>query len=309
MKFAKAAAVAAITVAFCSSTTVAATADDSPRYRLILTAGQGAYHRTEPMFDARTGTAWPEGSMIAAACWLYGQTVTNPYLYSSRVWIRDVDGLYWPEVWLDTGGEGVPVGLPECGAQTTPSAPPIANSFYNRFHSVEWALENAPRDPSSGYRTPSCTWFVSNALWRGGFPQDNTWTSTGTNGRLRVVPGSVTAWSVIEFYSYLTSHFDVTTVDLTPDRFRSNAVPEAWLGDLIVYDWDGDGTWDHFTIVTAIAPGDYPEVSEWGVSNNYVKRGWTYSVNSDRWLQRDNPNVTAQLIHINGGHWTEIADF
>ncbi len=308
MKLAGVAAAAAVLV-FGASAPAAATAGENAQYRLILTAGLGAYPRSEPVFDARTGIARPEGSMITASCWLYGQEVTNPYDYSSSVWVQDVTGVYWPEIWLDTGSEGVPVGLRQCG-ETEASDASTPNSFYNRADSVRWAREHAPHDPHGGFLgTPACTWFVSNALWHGGFPQDDTWTSSGDNGRLRKVQGSVTAWSVVDFYAYITSHFDVETVELTTSRFHSNAVPEARMGDLMVYDWEGDGVWDHFAIITGMAAGDYPEVSEWGVSNTYVKRGWTYSINSNGWLQQGHPNVRAQLIRIAGGHWTETVGF
>ncbi|NCC94301.1 MAG: hypothetical protein EOM10_13630 [Opitutae bacterium] len=168
MKLAKAAAAAAVFISLGVLSPAVATADDNPQYRLILTAGLGAYPRSQPVFDARTGSALPEGSMVTASCWLYGQTVTNPYNYSSNVWIQDTAGLYWPEVWLNTGSEGVPAGLSECGTPTR-SVASTPNSFYNRADSVNWALEHAPYDPTGSYLTPACTWFVSNAL--SGVPQ------------------------------------------------------------------------------------------------------------------------------------------
>ena len=278
------------------------------QYQLINTAGLGAYPRSETVFASRTGQARPEVSWVSAACWVYGDTVTNPNNYSSNVWVRDTSGFFWPEVWLDTGSDGVPPGLAAC---SPPAATAIPNSFYNRAFAVKWARSNTSSDPTNVYAASACTWFVSNALWRGGFPKDAEWTSEGEHGRLRKVPGSVTAWAVPELFDYLTLHnrFDVTVVDLPPERFRSNAVPEAELGDLIVYDWDGAGTLDHFTMITEIAPGHYPEVSEWGVNNNYPKRGWTYSVNDDTWLQQHNPNVHAKLIHFSGGVWIDVPEF
>lgn len=306
MKIFKAAAIgAAGIIASSVFTPVVASANGNPSYTLINTAGLGAYPRSQPVFSARTGSASPEGTQISASCWLYGETVTNPYDYSSNVWVRDSSGQYWSEVWLDTGSDGVPPGLAACASPAAQSAS-TPNLFYNRTQAVKWALESAPHDPSRSYPwVPACTWFVSNALWQGGFPQDATWTSAGSHNRVRQVQGSVTAWSVPDFYSYVTDQgrFNVTTVELTPGRFRSNAMPEAEAGDLIVYDWEGDGNWDHFSLVTSIAPGQYPEVSEWGVNNDYVKRGWTHSINEDGWLQETNPNMTAELIHINGGIW------
>jgi hypothetical protein len=280
-----------------------ARADDVHEYRLAFTAGLGAYPRSAPVFASKTGTARAEGSMIPTVCWLKAEYVTNPFDYTSDVWLRATDGTYWPEVWLDTGSNGVPAGLRGCdeaGGAASGAVATEANSFYNRRAAVEWALSNASRDPGGWAST--CAWFVSHALWSGGFPKDEEWTDEGNHGTVRVMPGSVTAWAVPELVDYLQDHYSVTVTPLTPDRFRSNAVPEAELGDLIVYRWDHGDNWDHFSMVTDIAAGQYPEVSEWGVSAHYAKRGWTYSINSSGWLQKEYPDVEAILIHINGGY-------
>ena len=278
-------------------------------YPIAFTGGLGAYPRSEPTYAARVGDARPEGYPIPPKCWTYGDTVpANVLGYTSNIWIQHAtDGTFWPEAWLDTGSEGIPPGLPSCSELNQSSTATTPNLFYNRGKAVEWALASAPQDPSASYLGAStCTWFVSNALWAGGFPKDDTWTDQGTQSR-RQLPGSVTAWSVVDLKAYLESHYSVTVVPLTQERFYSNAVPEAELGDLIVYDWgEGEG-WSHFTMVTSIAPGQYPEVSEWGVSASYVKRGWTYSENSGDWLQANHPRVQAALIHINGGHF--LPDF
>ena len=94
-------------------------------------------------------------------------------------------------------------------------------------------------------------------------------------------------------------------------------------GDLIVYDWYGQGIAnpDHIAIITGLAQGDYPEVSEMGQNNwvgprgwidsaiahidpfnsTYTQRGWTWSQQHHEWLQKEFPRVQAFLIHINGG--------
>lgn len=287
-----------------------ARADGEPQYRLINTAGLGAYPRSEPHFEARTGTALPEGSMITASCWTYGQSVTNPYGYTSDVWVRDTASHYWPEIWLDTGSDGVPSGLASCDQGATPTES-VPNSFYNRAEAVKWAIEHAPNDVTPIYHVSACTWFVSQSLWAGGFSQDVVWTASGQHNRVRRVPGSATAWSVTDLRAYLEEpgRFDIKVDYLGPDEFRANTVPDAQPGDLLVYDWNGDGEWDHFAIVTDIASGNYPEVSEWGVNNSYVKRGWTYSINDGTWLQVNNPNVVAELIHFNGGVWIDVPHY
>jgi hypothetical protein len=80
-------------------------------------------------------------------------------------------------------------------------------------------------------------------------------------------------------------------------------MPEAEIGDVIVYDWEGDGVSDHAAIITNIAPGQYPEVSEWSAYDGrnpapYVRRGWTWSERSQLWLQQKFPRISAFLLHI-----------
>src|SRR5690349_663315 len=63
-------------------------ADDVPVYGLDHTAGLGAYPRSSPVYDARIGSALPEGTGIDAECFGLGDTITNYWGYSSNVWIR-----------------------------------------------------------------------------------------------------------------------------------------------------------------------------------------------------------------------------
>lgn len=274
-------------------------------YRIWFTNGEGVFPRSEPVYASRVGEARAEGSTISGSCWTQGEWVTNPRDYSSNIWVKDTDALFWPEVWLDTGSEGVPAGLPQCGAEEPPDSSATVNDFFDRNATARWALAHAQDEPNPWYSS-GCTWFVSNALWAGGFPQDDTWTSAGQHGTVRVVPGSVAAWSVREMLNHLTATYSVETTDLV---FTENAVPQAEIGDIIAYDWEGDGTDDHLALVTKIAPGAYPEVSEWGVGEGifgtgaagYTTRGWTYSAKNDKWFQDYLPNIEAKLYQINGG--------
>jgi hypothetical protein len=189
------------------------------------------------------------------------------------------------------------------GSLTSPRAAASVNPGYDRTAAVHWALENAQDSQGA---SGLCTWFVSNALWAGGLPRAQNWqqgTYDATN-----VPGLV---------SYLEAHYSVTWTDITRD-LTTNAVPQAELGDIIVYSWHGNGTLDHMAFVVGFAPGDYPEVSEWGQFNfipdvwdylfnprsPYVERGWTYSGVNHAWLQTIYPGMKAYLLHINGGYFT-----
>ena len=80
----------------------------------------------------------------------------------------------------------------------------------------------------------------------------------------------------------------------------TNSVPQAALGDLIVYDWTNDGTLDHMAIVTGFRSGDYPLASEMGQfdwtthpwyyadhpTSSYIQRGWTWSQQNNEYLEK-----------------------
>jgi len=154
-----------------------------------------------------------------------------------------------------------------------------------------------------------CTWFVSQALWAGGFHQTSWWNSyESRQGSVLSQPGTDIARGSPNLVNYLQQRFPVTVQDLR-DKFSTNAVPLAKPGDIIAYDWENDGQIDHLAFVVDIAPGQYPEVSEWGtlpIQESYSKRGWTWSELSRTWLQQVYPRrsdgkggVTAKLIHFN----------
>lgn len=300
------AATACLTVLL--STAIAPASADEP-FTVGYTAGLGAFPRSVPQYEARTGAAVPEGTPVHPGCWSRGEAITNPDGYTSDIWVLDSAGQYWwSEAWLETGSYGVPEGLPEC--ETEPADRPGtagAEVVYDRNTAVNWARTHAMELPPQYGTVPSCTWFVSQALWAGGLPQDRTWNATDARAHSRGTDGTLTAWSAPDLVDYLLTTYDTEQV---PMDFTGNAVPEAVIGDVVAYDWESDGTIDHLAFVTAVADGQYPEVSEWGVGTwfvgsgpaGYTSRGWTYSDNNGRWLQSDHPEVSASLVHFNGGH-------
>jgi surface antigen len=189
--------------------------------------------------------------------------------------------------------------LPNSGAiiNIGPAAPKPA---YNGARAAQWARDHATANQPIMW--PGCTWFASVSAWMGGLPMTPEWNDQGTHSRKRI-QGTVTATAAPNFVEYLTSIGWATTLPIT-DRFRTNAVPEARLGDMIAYDWTNDGTYDHLAVVTGIAPGNYPKVSEWGTAHaphrsiDYVDRGWTWSENSHKWIQGVYPGVSATLVRI-----------
>lgn len=210
-------------------------------------------------------------------------------------------------------------GIPKCGtgvdinqgsgADATVTVQPEeqVTEPYNRGAAVNWALGHAQNVRTNMFA--DCTWFVSQALWAGGLHQTSWWNDyESRQGAVLSQPGTDIARAAPDLARYLGKRFPVTVTPLGPERFHGNVVPEAQTGDIIAYDWENDGTIDHLSFVTNIAPGQYPEVSEWGTTKGwspYQKRGWTWSVLNGKWLQQQYPansngsgGVTAQLIHF-----------
>lgn len=85
-----------------------------------------------------------------------------------------------------------------------------------------------------------------------------------------------------------------------------NNVPKAKKGDVIAYDWTGDGSIDHLALVVGHANNNpqYPLVAEWGIDGSkpapYNQRGWTWSKKNNEWLQdgEGQQDVRAYLLHI-----------
>ncbi len=112
----------------------------------------------------------------------------------------------------------------------------------------------------------------------------------------------------------MTGHFATEVIDL--GNMSNNNVPQAWVGDIIVYDWSGDGSNDHVAMVVggSATNSQYPEVSEWsnvnwGLNNridnpssDQQKRGWTWSAMSKKWLSEVHPGTTDKLIHFKGDY-------
>lgn len=286
--------------------------------RSVVNANGGVYWRAKPDWNtpikvSRHGVY--NGDRVELECYVRGGTVppydNNPLWYQAKI----VSGFgigsgLVNDHFIDTGTNvpNQPVeGVPGCG-----SSPVVVNAFYNRTAAINWALAHA-KDPQA--YGAMCTWFASNVLWAGGFPKTAVWTNQGHYGS---APGTKDAWWLPSFLPYLRAHASTTTIDITSD-FKTNAVPQAEPGDLILYDWgNGEGI-SHVAFVVDIASGQYPEVAEMGqydfgildaavnkvvhVRSSYVKRGWTYSAVHHEWLQKKYPHVKAYLLHINGGYF------
>lgn len=283
-----------------------ASADSAAATATVAWTGIGIYPRSQPAMSAdHVGLALLDGATVGIACELNSGDYVNNGAQTTDLWDQLPDGTWLPNAYLNTGVDGPTPGVPSCtasapSASTTPSLPILP---IDRESVRNWALAHA-KDPEL-FIAPGCTWFVSQALFAGGAPMDDTWTMNGSHSH-GLLQGSVTAWSADQLVTYLEAHYSVTVVPLTFSP-TTNAVPQAEPGDIIAYKWDSPTSpVNHLSLVTGSAPGDYPLVSEWGVGSiinagatQYQQRGWTYSANSNQWLQWSYPNVSAVLLHFN----------
>lgn len=274
------------------------------------TGGIGVSLRDAPREGARTGVGPSEGEIVTSVCQILDGDPMGSF--ENRVWhfVQSAHGDTWiPDTYLNTpnvANEATP-GVPLCGMSST--APAFITDGtaapLDRNAAASWALANAEVEQPF---PAACTWFVSNALWAGGLQRTTAWTDEGPErGVLQRRPGTPTATAVAGLVDYLRGAYPASTYN--DIGFADNAVPDAQVGDIIAYDWEGDKTLDHLAFVVAIADGNYPEVAEWGTNDTrnpfgsggigkYAKRGWTFSEKNHEWLQVGSPNVKAFLLHL-----------
>lgn len=294
-----------------------AQAESSHTYTIENTDGDGVWLHGDPGLgdEGDLITVVPEGTRVTADCYVNDTPVgekNNPAwlritydgkrgfisdTFTSSRWNKD-NTLH--DQGLTFCGEEAQGGQ---GSENEPPADIMTSVSYDRDAAVRWANEHYDDVPP--YDAP-CTWFVSNALWAGGLPRDpGRWTDEGvTKYKVQTRPGTKAAWSVQHFLNYMDYKYPLSRfVRLDSDDFRNNRVPNADPGDVIIYDWEDDGDYDHATFITNMASGEYPEVTEWGVYDgrkptDYPRRGWTYSKASETWLQNKYPRVVAYLLDI-----------
>lgn len=298
----------------------AAAEADSPRedhvYSIVNTDGAGAWLHGDPGLGDEDDLVrvMPEGMSFDADCYVL-DTPIGPN--GNEIWLHGTDETgatgYFTDHYSDsewsnrTGNTLLSQGLPFCDEATTEDSGLSSDEMiyslpYDPTRATNWALTHATDTPPYD---ASCTWFVSNALWAGGLEKTTEWTDEGSHGTLLHRPGTRAAWSVESFARYILDEYPGASVTtLEPDTFKANKVANADVGDVMMYDWEGDGEIDHASMITNIAEGQYPEVSGWSEGSDgsqsvdYVRRGWTYSEVRDEWLQEKYPNATAYLIDL-----------
>lgn len=161
---------------------------------------------------------------------------------------------------------------------------------YNREKAVEYADRwwNEYNPEFQAFKV-DCTNYVSQCLWAGGAPMtfsgrgDGWWYRKGNKK-------SVDLWS----YSWSVSHSLRWFLHSSRKGLQAQEVSspdQLMIGDIIIYDFDGDGQWQHTTIVTAQDHSGMPLVNAHTVDSK--KRYWAYK-DSPAWT----PNIKYKFFHI-----------
>lgn len=157
----------------------------------------------------------------------------------------------------------------------------VRHNGYNRAKAQQYA-ERWWNEPNPDYRyfEVDCTNYVSQCLYAGGVQmnytgkKDKGWWYRG---------GSQNAeWS----YSWSVSHSLFHYLASSRSTIKATMVPsvhQLTIGDVIIYDWDGDSTFQHSTIVTASDAHGSPLINAHTVNSRM--RPWHY---------RDSPAWSSQ---------------
>jgi hypothetical protein len=156
---------------------------------------------------------------------------------------------------------------------------------YNRREAVRYA-ERWWDDYNPAYRkfTNNCTNFISQCLHAGGAPmtgwqnRSKGWWYRSDNWSYSWSVANAMRWYLSGSQSGLRGEEKQTASDLVP-------------GDVICYDFDGDGTWQHTTIVVAKDANNEPLVN--AQTANSRMRYWKYEDSTAY-----TPNIKYKFFHI-----------
>lgn len=151
-----------------------------------------------------------------------------------------------------------------------------ANKWWNSYNSAYRHFED------------DCTNYVSQSLFAGGAPMSlgsraSGWWYKGSGGSGDVWSYS---WTVANAFRWFLSN---NRAGLIAEEVDSPN--QLTLGDVICYDFDGDGKWQHNVIVTAIDISGMPLVNAHSVNSR--ERYWSYQ-DSYAWT----PKIKYTFFHI-----------
>lgn len=232
------------------------------RIRFIQAGNRWRIDRIEPLAAERAANAWSLGADVQESLW--GERIVVPSIpyinpaatssFKSRVLAGPAaGGGGWGEGWYDPSRKGIPYRREEAAA-----------------YAERWW--NAPNPAYEAFEV-NCTNYVSQCIFAGGAPMNYTgkresgWWYKGR-------PSGQELWSYSWAVANGLQHY------LRQPRaygLRAEAVEsprDLMLGDVICYDWDGNGQFQHNTIVTAFTPDGMPLVNANTVSSR--RRYWDY---------------------------------
>lgn len=158
---------------------------------------------------------------------------------------------------------------------------------YDRLAVVRYA-ERWWNSHNPAYRqfTDDCTNFISQCIYAGGAPM----TGQPNRGKGWWYAGRNDQWS----YSWTVAHSLRWYLNGSNEGLQGREVASAdelFLGDIICYDFDGDGRWQHTTVVTAKDGKNMPLVN--AHTANSRMRYWAYE-DSTAWTE----NIKYKFFHI-----------
>lgn len=165
----------------------------------------------------------------------------------------------------------------------------IVKSGYNRAKAVEYADTHWNRyNPYFRRFEVDCTSFVSQCLLAGGIPMEMSNNRSKGWWYLRRDGGKRDLWS----YSWAVAHALFWYLNNKRSRaVRVERADQLQLGDVICYDWEGDGRWNHNTIVTRFDGSGQPLVNAHTFNSRH--RYWEYK-DSPAWT----PRMKYAFFHI-----------
>jgi hypothetical protein len=161
---------------------------------------------------------------------------------------------------------------------------------YDRMKAVEYAEQWWDKsNPSYIEFEVDCSNFISQSLFAGGAPMNYTGKRASGwwyKGRFNGQEQWSFSWSVADA---LQRHLNSSQTGLRAEEVAS--ANELELGDIISYDWDGNGRFQHSTIVTAKDGNGMPLVN--AHTTNSRHRYWSYK-DSVAWTDR----TQYRFLHI-----------
>ncbi|MCO7176885.1 amidase domain-containing protein [Sporolactobacillus kofuensis] len=165
-------------------------------------------------------------------------------------------------------------------SRETAYEPPLSSRSrkYDRLKAVRYAdLWWNRRNPQYPMVLDDCTNFISQCLHAGGIQmwgepiRSRGWWQQQTNWSF--------SWTVANSLRWYLSR-DKSVIGALEKSSADQLVP----GDVICYDFEGDGHWNHNTIVTAMDPAGFPLVN-----------AHTYDARHRSWAYTDSPAYTKQI--------------